>query len=136
MIDESLADRGGPLEVLVHPAQHVGVVHERFHAVVPRLVACEGGIALAMMDDFEFEATGPVVLEKGDMLFLYTDGIVEAMSPAREPFGIVRIEDILRSGRDLPAKEIVERVRSAVRLHTGTDGREDDLTLVVAKITG
>ena len=96
----------------------------------------EGGIALAMMDDFDFEATGPVALDKGDILFMYTDGIVEAMDAAREPFGIERIETILRAARDLPAKEIVERVRTAVRQHTGTDVREDDLTLVVAKITG
>jgi len=96
----------------------------------------EGGIALAMMDDFEFESTGPIALEKGDILFMYTDGIVEAMSAAREPFGIGRIEDILRANRDLTAKDIVERVRSAVRQHTGTDRREDDLTLVVTKITG
>lgn len=96
----------------------------------------EGGIALAMMDDFEFEATGPIALEKGDVLFMYTDGIVEAMNPAREPFGIARIQEILRAGRDLPAKDVVERVRAAVRQHTATDRREDDLTLVVAKITG
>ena len=96
----------------------------------------EGGIALAMMDDFEFDAAGPVALEKGDVLFMFTDGIVEAMSPAREPFGIARIQEILRQGRDLPAKELVERVRTAVRAHTCTDRREDDLTLVVAKITG
>lgn len=96
----------------------------------------DGGIALAMMDDFEFEPSGPVVLEKGDILFMYTDGIVEAMSPAREPFGLRRIEEILRASRDLPSKEIVDRVRAAVRAHTGTDTREDDLTLVVARITG
>jgi sigma-B regulation protein RsbU (phosphoserine phosphatase) len=96
----------------------------------------EGGIALAMMDDFEFESTGPVVLEKGDLLFMYTDGIVEAMNAAREPFGIGRIQDILRAHRDQPAKDIVEKVRAAVRQHTGTDRREDDLTLVVTKITG
>lgn len=96
----------------------------------------EGGIALAMMEDFEFEAAGPVQLEKGDLLFMYTDGIVEAMNPAREQFGMDRIREMLRAGRDLPAREIAERVRAAVRNHTGSDLREDDLTLVVAKITG
>ncbi|MCE9638035.1 MAG: SpoIIE family protein phosphatase [Planctomycetes bacterium] len=96
----------------------------------------EGGIALAMMDDFDFEAAGPVVLEKGDILFMFTDGIVEAMNAAREPFGLGRIHEILRAHRDLPAKDLVERVRAAVRQHTGTDVREDDLTIVVAKITG
>jgi sigma-B regulation protein RsbU (phosphoserine phosphatase) len=96
----------------------------------------EGGIALAMMDDFEFEAAGPISLEVGDVLFLYTDGIVEAMNAKREPFGIEKIQEILRAHRDVPSKDLVEKVRAAVRAHTGTDKREDDLTLVVAKITG
>jgi sigma-B regulation protein RsbU (phosphoserine phosphatase) len=94
----------------------------------------EGGVALAVIDNFEFESTGPLQLGRGDLLALYTDGIVEAMSPSREPFGIDRMKDILRRQRDLSAKEIVGKVRQAVRDHTGTDVREDDLTLVVAKV--
>jgi serine phosphatase RsbU (regulator of sigma subunit) len=44
------------------------------------------------------------------------------------------MKSILRRQRDLPAKEIVAKIRQAVRDHTGTDVREDDLTLVVAKV--
>lgn len=94
----------------------------------------EGGVALAVIDNFEFESTGPLQLGRGDLVALYTDGIVEAMNPSREPFGIERMKDILRRQRDLSAKEIVGKVRQAVRDHTGTDVREDDLTLVVAKV--
>ena len=95
----------------------------------------EGGVALAVIDNFEFEGTGPLQLARGDLVALYTDGIVEAMSPSREPFGIDRMKEFLRRHRDLTAKEIVGKVRQAVRDHTGTDVREDDLTLVVAKVT-
>jgi sigma-B regulation protein RsbU (phosphoserine phosphatase) len=95
----------------------------------------EGGVALAVIDNFEFEGTGPLQLGRGDLVALYTDGIVEAMSPSREPFGIDRMKDVLRRHRDLTAKEIVGKVRQAVRDHTGTDVREDDLTLVVARVT-
>ena len=94
----------------------------------------EGGVALAVIEDFEFTATGPLPLGRGDVVILYTDGIVEAMSPSREPFGIDRMKAIPRRQRDLPAKEIVSKIRQAVRDHTGTDVREDDLTLVVAKV--
>lgn len=94
----------------------------------------EGGVALAVIDNFEFESTGPLQLAKGDLVALYTDGIVEAMSPSREPFGIDRMKDVLRRHRDLSAKELAGKVRQAVRDHTGTDVREDDLTLVVAKV--
>jgi serine phosphatase RsbU (regulator of sigma subunit) len=94
----------------------------------------DGGVALAVIEDFEFASTGPLPLGRGDVVVLYTDGIVEAMNPAREPFGIERMKSILRRQRDLPAKEIVAKIRQAVRDHTGTDVREDDLTLVVAKV--
>ena len=94
----------------------------------------DGGVALAVIEDFEFASTGPLPLGKGDVVVLYTDGIVEAMSPSREPFGIERMKTILRRQRDLPAKEVVAKIRQAVRDHTGTDVREDDLTLVVAKV--
>lgn len=94
----------------------------------------EGGVALAVIEDFEFASTGPLPLGKGDVVVLYTDGIVEAMNPSREPFGIDRMKEILRRQRDLPAKEVVAKIRQAVRDHTGTDVREDDLTLVVARV--
>jgi sigma-B regulation protein RsbU (phosphoserine phosphatase) len=94
----------------------------------------EGGVALAVIDDFEFTSSGPIPIGKGDMIVLYTDGIVEAMSPAREPFGIERMKEILRKHRDLTAKEITGKIRQAVRDHTGTDAREDDLTVVTAKV--
>ena len=95
----------------------------------------EGGVALAVIDDFEFAATGPIGLGKGDILVLYTDGIVEAMNPAREPFGIERMKEILRRHRDIAAKDSVAKIRQAVRDHTSMDAREDDLTVVVAKVT-
>jgi sigma-B regulation protein RsbU (phosphoserine phosphatase) len=94
----------------------------------------EGGVALAVIDDFEFTSTGPIGLGKGDILVLYTDGIVEAMNPAREPFGLDRMKEILRRHRDVAAKDSVAKIRQAVRDHTSTDAREDDLTLVVAKV--
>jgi phosphoserine phosphatase RsbU/P len=94
----------------------------------------EGGVALAVIDNFDFTSTGPLPLGKGDVIVLYTAGIVEAMSPSREPFGIDRMKEILKRNRDLPAKEIVAKIRQSVRDHTGTDVREDDLTLVVARV--
>lgn len=94
----------------------------------------EGGVALAVIDNFDFASTGPLPLGRGDVIVLYTDGIVEAMSPSREPFGIDRMKEILKRNRDLPAKEIVGKIRQSVRDHTGTDVREDDLTLVVARV--
>jgi serine phosphatase RsbU (regulator of sigma subunit) len=95
----------------------------------------EGGIALGVIDDFEFEIAGPVSVQSGDMVFLYTDGIVEAMDAHGEQFGIERVHQLLRSQRDEPARHIVDSLRRAAQDHIGTDERQDDLTLVLAKAT-
>jgi len=95
----------------------------------------EGGIALAFIDDFEFESAGPIRLHPGDLLFMYTDGIVEAMDAHGEQFGMERVHRILREHRDQPARDIVDVLRQAAQAHIGTDERQDDLTLVLAKAT-
>lgn len=96
----------------------------------------EGGIALAMMDDFDFESSGPVSLSPGDVLCMYTDGVVETMNAAREVFGEERLQGVLRRSASKTAKEIVTDVLAAVREFSGTDRREDDVTLVLARMTG
>ncbi len=93
----------------------------------------EGGIALGVIDDFRFDLDGPVSLHHGDLLFLYTDGIVEAMDARGEPFGVERVHTVLRAHRDESARNIVDSLRVAVQAHIGTDERQDDLTLVLAK---
>ena len=95
----------------------------------------EGGIALGMIDDFEFECAGPVQVGRGDLLFLYTDGIVEAVSARGEQFGMHRAKEVLRANRDRSARDIVTALRRAAHAHIGTDERQDDLTLVLAKAT-
>jgi sigma-B regulation protein RsbU (phosphoserine phosphatase) len=94
----------------------------------------EGGIALGMIDDFEFEAAGPVDFAPGDLLLLYTDGIVESMNAAREQFGLERVKDLLRSSRELSAKDIIQRIRTALDEFSAGDEHEDDLTMVLAKV--
>ena len=45
LLDKRLSDRGCPIEILVHPCEHVGISGERFHALVPRLVFHLPGVA-------------------------------------------------------------------------------------------
>ena len=66
----------------------------------------EGGVALGFIDDFEFEAAGPVSLEEDDLLLLYTDGIIEAMNPDNEPFGKERLSRMLRENRAASARDL------------------------------
>ncbi|MBV9124818.1 MAG: PAS domain S-box protein [Planctomycetes bacterium] len=79
---------------------------------------------------------GPaVLLQPGDQVLLFTDGIPEATGPGDAPFGIDRTLDIVRAHREEPAQTIVEALHRAVQ--DFTHGRTlDDLTAVVIKCEG
>lgn len=72
--------------------------------------------------------------QPGDLLFMYTDGINEAMNANREQFGYERIEDILREYADHSATDIIEAIQDAVEAFVGDCPLEDDLTMVVIRI--
>jgi sigma-B regulation protein RsbU (phosphoserine phosphatase) len=70
----------------------------------------------------------------GDLLVLYTDGIIEAHDPQRDAmFGQEELDKVLCSECD-DAKGLVRRVLEAVDSFTGYRMPEDDRTLLVAKV--
>lgn len=77
-----------------------------------------------------------VQLEPGDRLFLYSDGLIEALDDAGEPFGFTRFESVLSAeGRRSP-EEIRRALLGAIRRFTNNRPPEDDQTLVVLAYDG
>jgi sigma-B regulation protein RsbU (phosphoserine phosphatase) len=72
-------------------------------------------------------------MEPGDLLCLFTDGIVEATDRRGREFGIGRLKRILGEMRWRPARETVERILLATRLFTGEPDPADDQTAVVIR---
>ena len=91
------------------------------------------GVALGMVRGFRYRVSDPVPIEPGDILFLYTDGIVESMNSKKEQFEIQRVADLIRKNRDRPTKEICETLERAVAEFTDHAPAQDDLTVVVAR---
>ncbi len=77
--------------------------------------------------------SGRVVLEPGDMLVIYTDGVVELLDPAGEEFGRHRLESLLRDRAGLSAAQVVNDVKRATLDFQGLPAYEDDFTLMVVK---
>jgi DNA-binding LacI/PurR family transcriptional regulator/serine phosphatase RsbU (regulator of sigma subunit) len=73
-------------------------------------------------------------LEPGDVLMLYTDGILEAKAPSGEQYGFERLEQLVIKHGALPASRICELVMQDVTDWMGA--QDDDLTLVVARHLG
>lgn len=94
----------------------------------------DGGLPLGILGQQVYEQ-GFVQIEPGDQLLLYTDGITEAMTPAkdghqREMFGIERLDQLLLDCRGGTAADCVDRVRKAVTAFGETALPADDQTLI------
>lgn len=93
-----------------------------------------GGLLLGVMKNMPYQA-GDVVLEPGDVLALFTDGVTEAMSPAQEEYGEERLEACLQAHHHTSAQAILDAVHTDIRAFTdNTAMLSDDLTMIVLRI--
>jgi sigma-B regulation protein RsbU (phosphoserine phosphatase) len=91
----------------------------------------EGGILLGFQPDPPYDE-GTVTLREGDILVIFTDGIVE-QSRGEEFYGEERMIDVMRANRDLGAGQLKKRIIDSVLEFSKDGSNEDDLTLVVIK---
>lgn len=68
----------------------------------------------------------------GDILFLYTDGIVECRNREGEEFGYGRLEAFLREHITSPPNAVRQLLLETAELFTGEKTFEDDVTLLIA----
>src|SRR4051794_10476322 len=76
-----------------------------------------GGIVVGLLPDSVYE-TGRLQLEAGDSIFLFTDGVTEAMDREEHFFTERRLKEVLRACGGLAPKEIASRVIGAVGEYT------------------
>ena len=76
---------------------------------------------------------GFVTLDVGDVLVLYTDGIVEATDARDQEFGIDRLKRVIAQNRDRTADEIVNAILQGVAAFTRGAVPQDDRTLLVIR---
>lgn len=70
-----------------------------------------------------------IALEDSDVVVWLSDGLIEALDPAGEPFGYDRLREALQGEAD-SAEKVRERLLSAVEHHSGGQPASDDKTLV------
>jgi len=92
-----------------------------------------GGTGLGMLD-FGFPYTGQrLTLNKGDKLFLYTDGIPEAMNINEEEYSDEKMIEFLRNNSDLIPEEFISSIVNDVKKHVGEAEQSDDITSLFLK---
>ena len=75
-------------------------------------------------------------LSPGDKLFLYTDGVPEAVNSAREMFGTERMLLALNEDPDAPPETVLKNVRRSVDRFTQDTEQFDDLTMLCVEYKG
>jgi phosphoserine phosphatase RsbU/P len=89
------------------------------------------GPAVGIIPEAEF-ASKTLEMTAGDLLFMYTDGVTEARSPAGELFSKARLLDLL-SQPVTTGSELLTRIEDAVTAFTGGGAPFDDITMLVLR---
>jgi len=93
----------------------------------------EGGLLLGVKAEAVY-TEGEVLLNPADILFMYTDGVCEAMNCSDEEFGEKRLVSIVSANRRLPLTDLVHLIEKEVEVHHGSNTYEDDFTLLLARL--
>ncbi len=95
------------------------------------------GLGLGLDSGDKFAATlteQSLPLESGDILFFYTDGLVEARNTQHMEFGEQRLCEIVGQNREGSVAEIKAEVLRHIDAFVGNHPRHDDLTMVIIKV--
>lgn len=74
-------------------------------------------------------------LKPGDVLFLFTDGINEAMTSKQDMYGMDRMKEVIFNSRHLTSEEIMSAVYDDVNKFVGDYKQYDDMTAIILKIS-
>jgi phosphoserine phosphatase RsbU/P len=104
-----------------------------YHANDQRIIPLmRTGLPLGISGEASYQEN-KVILEAGDVLVLYTDGLTEGYNTEFEEFGVARLETAIRAGAGGNAAELVGAIERAVDGFVGGGPPYDDLTLVAVK---
>ncbi|MDE2904889.1 MAG: SpoIIE family protein phosphatase, partial [Acidobacteriota bacterium] len=126
----------GVLDVETGRFDYVCAGHEPAYVVGPddarRPLPLTQGLAMGLMDDFEY-ASGSEVIRPGETLFIYTDGLTDAVDLGGALFGKERLETTLDGASRRSTAEIVNHVWSQIGTFSTGAAAADDMTCLVLR---
>jgi len=117
----------------------VGAGHEHIliyrHGTGEVQAILSGGIALGMVpDNSNVVKEREIILEDGDFVILYTDGITEARNSAEELYGLERLQAAVKEyASQYSAEGVNYHIAKDVTAFMGSHKQDDDMTLIVMK---
>ncbi len=93
----------------------------------------DGGLILGVMPSVMPYETGKIEFSRNDKLFIYTDGVTEAMNENHEEFGDDSLKNLLLNWQNETSSEWIEKVFADLKSFTGTAPQSDDITMIAIK---
>jgi sigma-B regulation protein RsbU (phosphoserine phosphatase) len=100
-----------------------------------REISPTGDIALGVLENFSYQSK-KIILEKKDSIFLYTDGVTEAMNERKEMFTEERMVQELKALSNEHQKTILKRMLEIIKKHSHAVEQTDDITMMMLNFYG
>jgi sigma-B regulation protein RsbU (phosphoserine phosphatase) len=126
----------GCLDLATGEVAYANAGHNRPYVVTRdggvRSVSDAGGMAMGVVGDAGYRA-GRLALSPGDTVFLYTDGVTEALDASSRQYGEDRLEALLRELARAPVESMVREAFGAVQEFAGSTPQSDDIALMALR---
>ena len=90
----------------------------------------KAGFVLAGMDGIRYRQY-EIRMQPGDQLFLYTDGVTEAMNPEEELYGENRLKNYLNAHISTDVKAVLEGLKEDIDKYARDEEQFDDITMLL-----
>ena len=96
-----------------------------------KMIDAKANLVFGMMEGVPYREQH-FTLAKGDCIYMYTDGVTEALNPSQEFFGDDRLREVLNKhmGEAADAEAFVEAMYEEVDLFADGEMQADDITMV------
>ena len=91
------------------------------------------GCALNVMPDIQY-TTKELVIKPNDFFIIYTDGVTEAVNDKDELFSVSRLVEVMKTCNGITPTQLIETIKSELKLFTGSEAQTDDQILIAVKI--
>ncbi len=125
----------GVLDVSTGDFRHVSAGHPgplHLPADGPPVILENPGFPIGLAEEAYGERC--VHLESGDRLYLYSDGLPDAMNPSGEQFGDARLLKAIGRGRAEPLREGIATLLEEIARWQGGERPQDDISILAVEL--
>ncbi len=98
-------------------------------------IGITGGIVVGIMGGFTYEQAS-LKLNPGDSIFIFTDGVTEAMDIQDEMYSDERLKEFLEKQSDSTVESLVKNVVTDVQTYVNGAPQSDDITALSVRYNG